>query len=125
MFDTDILTEQTQHHGDLRGPYATHYAGIEHTGRLMMRRLANPPARFATALASALDERASFARHPVGLDAQLLWFGSRLLPGRLLHHLIRLAMRLPRHGALPGRLGSRPTEPTINSSPPGESKQHG
>ena len=125
MFDTDILTEQTQHHGDLSGPYATHYAGIEHTGRLMMRRLANPPARFAAALATALDERAPFARHPVGLDAHLLWLGSRLLPGRLLHHLIRLAMRLPRHGALHRRLRGRPPEPTIDSTPSGESKQHG
>src|SRR5262249_26713319 len=45
MFKTDILTEQTPHYGDLTGPYATHYAGIERTGRSMMR-LANPPERF-------------------------------------------------------------------------------
>ena len=47
MFKTDILTEQTPHYGDLSGPYATHYAGIERTGRSMMR-LANPPERFAS-----------------------------------------------------------------------------
>ena len=34
-----------------------------------MVRLASPPERFARALASALDERAPFARHAVGLDA--------------------------------------------------------
>ena len=98
MFNTDILSEQTRHYGDLNGPYATHYAGIEHTGRAMMRLLANPPERFGPALARALDERAPFARRAVGIDARLLLVGSRLLPGRLLHHLIRLAMNLPRHG---------------------------
>jgi NAD(P)-dependent dehydrogenase (short-subunit alcohol dehydrogenase family) len=103
MFDTDILTEHTPHHGDLSGPYATHYTGIERTGRAMVRLLANPPEPFARALARALEERAPFARRLVGLDARLLWLGSRLLPGRLLHHLIRLAMGLPRHGAAKDR----------------------
>src|SRR5262245_65730308 len=42
MFKTDILTEQTPHDGDLNGPYATHSAGTERTGRSMMR-LASPP----------------------------------------------------------------------------------
>jgi len=111
MFKTDILTEQTPHYGDLNGPYAAHYAGIEQTGRSMMR-LANPPERFGPALASALDERAPFARRTVGLDARMLLVGSRLLPGRLLHHAVRWAMRLPRHGALrppakPSRTGHR------------------
>ena len=102
MFKTDILTEQTAHYGDRKGPYATHYAGIERAGRSMMR-LANPPERFGPALARALAERAAFARHAVGFDARMLLFGSRLLPSRLLHHVIRLAMSLPRHGALQGR----------------------
>lgn len=100
MFATDILTEQTPHHGDMAGPYATHYAGIERTGRAMMRILARPPERFAPVLARALDERAPFARHAAGIDASLLLIGARLLPGWLLHHLIRRAMGLPRHGAL-------------------------
>ena len=101
-FETDILTEQTPHYGDLRGPYAPHYVGIERTGRAMIRLLGNPPERFAPALAKALDERAPFARHTVGVDARLLALGSRLLPGWLLHHLIRRAMGLPRGGALQG-----------------------
>jgi NAD(P)-dependent dehydrogenase (short-subunit alcohol dehydrogenase family) len=108
MFKTDILTEQTPHHGDLDGPYATHYAGIERTGRAMMRLLASSPERFAPKLARALDEQAPFARHAVGLDALLLLLASRLLPDRLLHHLIRLAMNLPRRGALRGSLRVRP-----------------
>jgi len=125
MFKTDILTEQTLHYGDLNGPYATHYAGIERTGRSMVQLLANPPERFAPVLARALDERAPFARHTVGIDSRMLLVGSRLLPGRLLHHAIRWAMRLPRHGALQGRLRSRPPGPVIDNSPSEESKQHG
>jgi NAD(P)-dependent dehydrogenase (short-subunit alcohol dehydrogenase family) len=115
MFRTDILTEQTPHYGNLNGPYATHYAGIERTGRSMMR-LANPPERFGPALARALDERAPFARHAVGFDARLLLLGSRFLPSRLFHHLIRLAMSLPRRGAIQGR------SPGVRS---GETEQHG
>jgi len=124
MFKTDILTEQTPHYGDMSGPYATHYAGIERTGRSMMR-LANPPERFGPALASALDERAPFARRTVGIDARLLLVGSRLLPGWLLHHAVRWAMRLPRHGAIQGRLRGRPPGPDIDDSSSEKSMQHG
>ena len=99
MFQTDIITEQTTHYGDLNGPYATHYAGIERTGRLMMR-AANSPERFARALARVLDQRVPFARHAVGFDARMLLFVSRLLPARVLHHVMRLAMSLPRQGAM-------------------------
>ena len=98
-FKTDILTEQTPDYGDHNGPYAAHYAGIDRTGGFAVR-LASPPERFARALARVLDERAPFARHAVGFDARMLLFASRLLPGRLLHHVVRLAMHLPRHGAL-------------------------
>jgi NAD(P)-dependent dehydrogenase (short-subunit alcohol dehydrogenase family) len=110
-FKTDILTEKTPHYGDLNGPYAQHYATIDRKGRAAVDRLANPPGRFASALAKALDERAPFARHAVGLDARMLMFGSRLMPGRLLHHLISRAMGLPRHGRLRGdRPASKETE---------------
>jgi NAD(P)-dependent dehydrogenase (short-subunit alcohol dehydrogenase family) len=99
-FKTDILTEQTTDYGDYTGPYAVHYAGIRSTGGYAVNH-ASSPDRFARALARSLDERAPFARHAVGIDARLLLLGARLLPGWLLHHVIRLAMRLPRHGALP------------------------
>jgi NAD(P)-dependent dehydrogenase (short-subunit alcohol dehydrogenase family) len=99
MFATDILTEQTLHHGELDGPYARHYAGIDRTGRFMIR-FASPPERFARRLARALDERAPFVRHAVGPDARLLLVASRFLPGWLLHHVVGRAMGLPRHGAL-------------------------
>jgi NAD(P)-dependent dehydrogenase (short-subunit alcohol dehydrogenase family) len=98
-FQTDILTEQTPDHGDYAGPYARHYAAIRGLEGLVLR-LARPPERFARALARALDERAPFARHAVGPDAVLLLVANRLLPGWLLHRLVRLAMRLPRRGSL-------------------------
>ncbi|HZR80929.1 MAG TPA: SDR family NAD(P)-dependent oxidoreductase [Candidatus Binatia bacterium] len=125
MFKTDILTEQTPHYGNPTGPYATHYAGIERTGRSMMAYLANPPERFAASLARILDERAPFARHAVGLDARLLLLGSRLLSGRLLHRVIRLAMGLPRHGALQERTRDHSARAVVDGSPSEESKQHG
>jgi NAD(P)-dependent dehydrogenase (short-subunit alcohol dehydrogenase family) len=98
-FRTDILTERTPDYGDYAGPYARHYAAIRGLEDLVLR-LARPPGRFARALARTLDERAPFARHAVGLDAVLLVVGNRLLPGWLLHRLVRLAMRLPRRGTL-------------------------
>jgi len=100
-FDTDILTEQTPDYGDYAGPYATHYAGIRSTGAHAIR-LAGAPERFARALERAVEERAAYARRAVGFDARMLVLASRLLPDRLLQHVIRIAMRLPRHGGLSG-----------------------
>jgi NAD(P)-dependent dehydrogenase (short-subunit alcohol dehydrogenase family) len=100
-FQTDILTEQTPDHGDYDGPYAGHYAGVRRAGDVMLR-LARPPERFARGLARALDDRAPFAKHAVGLDAHLLLLGARLLPGGLLHRVVRLAMGIPRRGSLAG-----------------------
>jgi len=102
MFKTDIITDQTPHHGDLAGPYAVHYAKIDRRGRAMIR-LAGPPERFARALERALDERAAFARHAVGWDARLLLLASRVLPARVLRGVIRLAMGLPRRATLRAR----------------------
>lgn len=104
-FDTEILTEQTPDYGDYKGAYADLYTGIRGMEDVVTR-IANPPERFARALAKCLEERAPFARHAVGLDAHGISLGARLLPGWLLHGVVRLAMRLPRPGALRG--GSRP-----------------
>jgi NAD(P)-dependent dehydrogenase (short-subunit alcohol dehydrogenase family) len=113
MFKTDILTDQTPHYGDPSGAYAVHAAEIDRRGRSMVR-LARPPERFARALARALDERAPFARHAVGLDARMLLFANRFLPVRVLRGVIRLAMGLPRRGALRGR--QVPQTPVTSSS---------
>jgi NAD(P)-dependent dehydrogenase (short-subunit alcohol dehydrogenase family) len=99
---TDTVHDQTPHFGDLRGPYAALYAGIDRRGRALVR-FANPPERFASALARVLDERAPFARNAVGVDSRLLLLGSRFLPGWLMHHAIRLAMDLPRQRSLQRR----------------------
>lgn len=99
-FRTEILTEEiTPDHGNYEGPYARHYAAARNLEPLVLR-MARQPERFARALAGALDERAPFAKHAVGPDAVGLLLANRLLPSRLLHHLIRLAMRLPRPGSL-------------------------
>lgn len=97
-FKTDILV-QTADHRNYDGPYAAHYVGIDKTGEVVVR-AASSPERFARALARAISEQAPFARHTAGVDATMLAFMSRMLPGWLLHHVIRLAMRLPRAGVL-------------------------
>jgi NAD(P)-dependent dehydrogenase (short-subunit alcohol dehydrogenase family) len=124
MFKTDIITEQTPHYGDMSGPYAAHYAGIDRRGRAMLR-FASPPERFAAALAGVLEERCAFARHAVGIDARLLLLGSHLLPSRLLHHAVRLAMALPRHRALSSRARGRPLRLANDSPSSGEHEQNG
>lgn len=102
-FATDILTERTPDHGDYAGPYAPIYAAMRRMGDFMVPR-AGPPERFARGLARALDDRAPFARHAVGLDARLLLLGVRFLPAGLLHRVVRLAMRLPRSASLSRRM---------------------
>jgi NAD(P)-dependent dehydrogenase (short-subunit alcohol dehydrogenase family) len=97
-FKTDILV-QTSDFRNYTGPYAAHWAGIDKTGELVVR-AANSPELFARALARALDDRAPLVRRTVGIDATMLVLLNRLLPGWLLYQVIRLAMRLPRAGAL-------------------------
>jgi NAD(P)-dependent dehydrogenase (short-subunit alcohol dehydrogenase family) len=97
-FKTDILV-QTSDYRNYTGPYAPHYAGIDKTGEIVVR-AANPPELFARALAKALEDRAPLVRRTAGIDATMLVLLNRILPGWLLYHVIRLAMRLPRAGAL-------------------------
>lgn len=97
-FKTDILV-QTSDYRNHNGPYAPHYAGIDKTGELVVG-AASPPELFARVLAKALDDRAPFVRRTAGIDATMLVLMNRLLPGWLLYHVIRLAMRLPRAGVL-------------------------
>jgi len=113
-FDTDIITDEgAQDYRDFDGPYAGHNTVIDRRGRAAMR-LARPPERFARGLAKALDDRAPFARHAVGPDARMLVLANRFLPGRLLHQVIRLAMGLPRHGALRHISDNSPSQESEN-----------
>lgn len=98
-FNTDILTEQTPDYGDHHGPYGALYAGIHSAGKAAVSK-ASPPQRFAEALAEAAEDDAPIARRTVGADAGALSFMSRVLPRSLVHHIIRIAMRIPGKGAL-------------------------
>ena len=98
-FDTEILTEQTPDYGDHNGPYRTIYKGIQDTGKAFVSK-ASPPEKFAQALAKAVDDSAPIRRRTVGPDAAAVALMTRMLPGRLVHQLLRLAMRIPRQGAL-------------------------
>ncbi|OIN81115.1 SDR family oxidoreductase [Mycobacterium malmoense] len=99
-FDTDIITNAgTSDLRDFAGPYAALHGKIDRRGRAAMR-LARPPERFANGLAKALEDRAPFARHAVGVDARMLLIANRLLSSKALHRVTRLAMGIPRPGAL-------------------------
>lgn len=99
-FDTEILTEQTPDYGDHSGPYSKIYAGIHETGRAFVDKAASPPEKFAKALAEAIEDDAPIRRTTVGPDAVGLYYMARLLPGSLIHKIIRMAMKLPARNAL-------------------------
>ncbi|KEP39972.1 17-beta-hydroxysteroid dehydrogenase [Mycobacterium kansasii] len=99
-FDTDIITDAgTSDHRDLAGPYAALHTKVDRRGRTAMR-LARPPEQFARALAGAVEDRSPFTRRAVGPDARMLMVANRLLSGKALHRVTRLALGLPRSGAL-------------------------
>lgn len=98
-FNTDILTEQTPDYGNHNGPYAVLYDGIHSAGKAAVSK-ASPPERFARALAEAMDDDAPISRRTVGSDATALSVMARVLPGGLVHHIVRAAMRIPGKGAL-------------------------
>lgn len=97
-FKTDIL-ELTTTWEDTSGPYAPMHLGLRRTGDRIMR-IARPPARFAPAVERALRDTAPIRRRAVGIDAQLLLYGSRLLPGRVLQRITGAAIGIPGPGSL-------------------------
>lgn len=60
----------------------------------------SPVHRFASTLAKALDSDSPFVRVPVGGDARMLLLLNRFVPSKGLHHGMRLALGIPRFGAL-------------------------
>lgn len=98
-FATDIVTEQTPDYGNHQGPYGPIYQSIHTTGKAAVSK-ASPPERFARALSQALEDEAPISRRTVGADATALAVMARLLPGSLVHQIIRMAMRIPGRGAL-------------------------
>lgn len=100
VFDTDIITDEgTPSYRDFDGPYGRQHVSIDKRGRAAMK-LANDPAKFATALAAALDDTGPYARHSVGPDATGLMVMAKALPTKAVHQVIRIAMGIPRHGAM-------------------------
>ncbi|WP_101949275.1 SDR family oxidoreductase [Mycobacterium sp. 3519A] len=102
-YDTEIITDAgTTDTRELDGPYAAHHRTMDKRGRAMMKRAAKSPDEFAAGLAKALDDKAPYAKHAVGVDARMLLVANRLLPSSGLHHMTRLLMGIPRFGALRG-----------------------
>ena len=113
-FDTDILTDAgVMDYRHFDGPYGAINTKIEQRGRLAIR-IAGRPERFARGLAKALDDRAPFARRAVGPDAHMLLAANRVLPSRLLQQITRIAMGIPRFGALREECDSGPANPEVN-----------
>jgi NAD(P)-dependent dehydrogenase (short-subunit alcohol dehydrogenase family) len=100
-FATEILTEKTPDYGDHSGPYAEIYDGIHSAGMAVVNK-ASPPAVFARALAKAIEDRAPIRRKAVGADAVAVVLMTSLLPGWLVHQILRVAMKIPRMGARRG-----------------------
>ncbi|MCX4091004.1 SDR family oxidoreductase [Nocardia sp. alder85J] len=101
-YDTDIITDAgTTDDRDFAGPYARLHESTDRRGRFAIR-FARPPQRFAAGLSKALDHRGPFRRRAVGPDARMLLLAARILPPSGMHQMSRLAMGLPRHGALRG-----------------------
>jgi NAD(P)-dependent dehydrogenase (short-subunit alcohol dehydrogenase family) len=118
-FDTDILTEQTVDYGDHGGPYGSIYQAIHVNGRAMVSKPA-PPSLFAKALGETLLEDAPIIKRTVGSDATSLAVMARLLPGKLVHNIVRAAMKIPAQGALSktGNAIGRTTTQTVVAATP-------
>ncbi|MCZ8381938.1 SDR family oxidoreductase [Mycobacterium sp. CPCC 205372] len=99
-YDTEIITDAgTTDLRDFDGPYMPLHMKIDKRGRLAMR-IARSPDRFARGLAKALDDTAPYTKHPVGPDARMLTMSSRMLSQGGMYQMSRVAMGLPRQGAV-------------------------
>jgi hypothetical protein len=75
------------------------HLALRRTGDRILR-IARAPSSFAPTVEKALADRGPIRRRAVGIDAQLLLLGSRVLPGRLLHRITRRAVGIPAPGSL-------------------------
>jgi len=100
VFDTEIITDEgTSTYRDFAGPYGSMHASVDRRGRAAMR-IARPPERFAVRLAAVLEGRGPYARRAIGADAAALLIFGKVLPARAMHHVVRLAMGLPRYRSI-------------------------
>jgi NAD(P)-dependent dehydrogenase (short-subunit alcohol dehydrogenase family) len=101
-YDTDIITDAgTTDDRDFSGPYARLHQTMNSRGRFAIK-FARPPERFTDGLVKALADRGAYRRHGVGPDASMLLVSNRLLPAPGMHHMSRLVLGIPRHGAMRG-----------------------
>ena len=101
-YDTDIITDAgTTDDRDFTGPYARLHDTMNTRGRFAVS-FARPPERFTDGLLKALHDRGSFRRRGVGPDASMLLASNRVLPATGMHHISRIAMGIPRYGAMRG-----------------------
>lgn len=102
MYDTEIITDAgTTDNRDFGGPYARLHNTMNTRGRFAIS-FARPPERFTDGLLKALDDRGSFRRRGVGLDASMLLAANRILPASGMHHLSRIVLGIPRQGSMRG-----------------------
>jgi NAD(P)-dependent dehydrogenase (short-subunit alcohol dehydrogenase family) len=101
-YDTDIITDAgTTDDRNFDGPYARLHNTMNTRGRFAVS-FARPPERFTDGLVKALEDLGSFRRRGVGPDASMLLASNRVLPASGMHHMSRLAMGIPRQGAMRG-----------------------
>src|ERR1700736_4238518 len=101
-YDTDIITDAgTTDDRNFDGPYARLHNTMNTRGRFAVS-FARKPERFTDGLVKALEDRGSFRRRGVGPDASMLLASNRVLPASGMHHMSRLAMGIPRQGAMGG-----------------------
>ncbi|MGP4053632.1 SDR family oxidoreductase [Mycobacterium sp. 4D054] len=99
-YDTDIITDAgTTDDRDFAGPYARLHQTMNSRGRYAIK-FARPPERFTDGLVKALADTGAFRRHGVGPDASMLLIFNRILPSVGMHHMSRLALGIPRQGAM-------------------------
>lgn len=100
MYDTEIITDAgTTDDRNFEKPYARIHQTMNSRGRFAVS-LARPPERFTDGLVKALADTGAFRRRGVGLDASMLLAANRILPPTGMHHVSRIALGIPRFGAM-------------------------
>lgn len=99
-YSTGLTGDGAAVYRDDSGPYGPQHPRMEKRGRTAVR-LANPPERFARALARALErDRQPIVHRGAGIDAKVYRTVARMLPTIAMHHMIRFGLGQPRFGTL-------------------------
>ena len=91
-YSTELTGDGAAVYRDDSGPYGPQHPRMEKRGRMAVR-LANPPERFARALARALErDRQPIVHRGAGIDAKVYRIIARVMPTIAMHHMIRLGL---------------------------------